>query len=93
MLIKNSFDIDIKLTQTDSGGRRLLFKALIKEENCTNANIYGPNKDAEPVQFYHKLSNLLRTNDFRNEENIIMGGDFNCPLIKKMEFKFPEGTS
>ena len=60
------------LTQTDSSGRLLLFKALIREENYTIANIYGPNKDAKAVQFYHKLSNLLRTNDFGNEENLIM---------------------
>ena len=97
VLIKNGFDIDIMLSQTDSSGRLLLFKALIKEENYTIANIYGPKKDAEAVQFYHKLSKLLRTNDFGNEENIIMGGDFNCPCIliwiKKVEFKFPGGTS
>ena len=97
MLIKNGFDIDIKLTQTDSSGRLLLLKALIREQNYTVANIYGPNKDAEAVQFYHKLSSLLRTNDFGNEENIIMGGGFNCPLNinldKKGGFKFPEGTS
>jgi len=88
MLIKNSFDIDIMLSQTDSSGRLLLFKALIKEENYTIANIYGPNKDAEAVQFYHKLSKLLRTNDFGNEENIIiMGGDFNCPLNINLDKK------
>jgi len=80
VLVKNGFDIDIMLSQTDSSGRLLLFKALIKEENYTIANICGPNKNAEAVQFYHKLSKLLRTNDFGNEENIIMGGDFICPL-------------
>ena len=97
VLIKNGSDIDIMLTQADSSGRLLLFKALIREESYTIANIYGPNKAAEAVQFSHKLSNLLRTNDFRNEENIIMGRDFNCPLNinldKKVEFKFPEGMS
>ena len=85
VLIKNGFDIDIKLTHTNSSGRLLLFKALIKEENYTIANIYRLNKDA--VQFYHKLSNLLRTNDFGNEENIIMGGDFNCPLNINLDKK------
>ena len=58
VLIKNGFDIDVMLTQTDLSRRLLLFKALIKEENYTIANIYGPNKDAEAVQFYDKLSNL-----------------------------------
>ena len=52
------------------------------------ANICGgPNKDVEAVQFYHKLSNLLRTNDFGNEENIIMGGDLNCPLNINLDKK------
>jgi len=87
VLIKNGFDIDIMLSQTESSGRLLLFKALIKEENYTIANIYGPNKDAEAVQFYHKLSKLLRTNDFGNEENLIMGGDFNCPLNINLDKK------
>ena len=64
VLIKNGFDIDIMLTQADSSGRLLLFKTLIREENYTIVNIYLPNKDAEAVQFYHKLSSLLRTNDF-----------------------------
>ena len=59
MLIKKGFDIDITLTQTDSSWRLLLFKALIKEENYTIANIYGPNKDAEAVQFYHNLSSVF----------------------------------
>ena len=80
VLIKKGFDIDIRLTQTDSIGRFILLKAVIKEENYTIANIYGPNKDADAVKFYHNLSNLLRTNDFSNGENITMGGDFNCPL-------------
>ena len=97
VLIKKGFDIDIRLTQTDSIGRLILLKAVIKEENYTIANIYGPNKDADAVKFYHNLSNLLRTNDFGNEENIIMAGNFNCPLNvsldKKVEFKFPEDTS
>ena len=39
VLIKNSSDIDIMMSQTDSSGRLLLFKALIKEENYTIAKI------------------------------------------------------
>ena len=84
MLIKKGFNIDIRLTQTESIGR---LKAVIKEENYTIANIYGPNKDADAVKFYRNLSNLLRTNDFGNEENIFMGGGFNCPLNVSLDKK------
>ena len=34
-LVQNGFDIDIMLTQRDSSGRLLLFKALIREETYT----------------------------------------------------------
>ena len=77
MLIKNGLDIKIQMNQTDLTGR--LIYIVIKEETYAIANIYGPNKDVDAVKFYHNLSNLLRTNDFGNEENTIMGGDFNCP--------------
>ena len=80
MLITNNLDVKIQTNQTDSTGRLVLIKAVIKEETYAIANIYRPNKDDDAVKFYHNLSNLLRTNDFGNEENIIMGGDFNCPL-------------
>ena len=77
VLIKNGLDIKIQMNQTDLTGR--LIYIVIKEETYAIANIYGPNKDVDAVKFYHNLSNLLRTNDFGNEENTIMGGDFNCP--------------
>ena len=80
MLIKNGLDIKVQMNQTDLTGRLILLKAVIKEETYAIANIYGPNKDVDVVKFYHNLSNLLRTNDFGNEENTIMGGNFNCPL-------------
>ena len=35
--------------------------------------------------FYQGIT--LRTNDFGNEENIIMGGDFNCPLNINLDKK------
>ena len=90
---KERLDIDMMWTQRDSNGRLFLLKASIEEENYTIAKIYGPNKDAEAFESYHKLSNVLRTfYDFGYEENITMGGDFNCALNinmdTKMEFKF-----
>ena len=36
--------------------------------------------DADAAKFYRNLSKLLRNDEFGNEENIIIGGDFNRPL-------------
>ena len=40
----------------------------------------GPNKDPDAVKFYRNLSKLLKNQEFGNEENIIISGDFNCTL-------------
>ena len=73
-------NITIQQAEISSDGRFIVLKAAIKNEIYTFANIYGPNKDADAVKFYRNLSKLLRNNEFGNGENIIIGGDFTCPL-------------
>ena len=43
-------------------------------------NINALNKDKGLIQFLRKLHGLLQTENLDSEENIILGGDFNCPL-------------
>ena len=43
-------------------------------------NLYAPNKDKEIINFLKNLLIILRNENLDSEENIIMGGDFNCPL-------------
>ena len=43
-------------------------------------NIYGPNQDSQLVNFYQKLLQLILEKGFDTIDNIIMVGDFNCPL-------------
>ena len=50
-------------------------------------NIYAPNKDSNIVSFFNNLLLILRNNNFDEEENISMGGDFNCPLNPLMDKK------
>lgn len=73
-------NITIQLSEISSDGRFIVLKAAINSEIYTIANIYSPNKDTEAVKFYRNLSKLLRNDELGNEENIIIGGDFNCPL-------------
>jgi len=80
ILIRNGLNITIQLSEISSDGRFIVIKAAINNEIYTVANIYGPNKDAEAVKFYRNLSKLLRNDEFGNEENIIVGGDYKCPL-------------
>jgi len=53
---------------------------LLKGKQTLLVNAYGPNRDNELVTFYPSLLQTIEDNDFDTIENIIMGGDFNCPL-------------
>ena len=46
---------------------------------CVLINVYAPNKDKNIIKFLNNLLITLRKNNFDDEENIIRGGDFNCP--------------
>ena len=80
ILIKNNLNITIQQSEISSDGRFIVLKAAINNEIYTIANISGPNKDADAVTFYRNLPKLLRNDKFGTKENIIIGGDFNCPL-------------
>ena len=91
ILIKNSLNITIQQSEISSDGRFIVLKADINNETYTIANIYGPNKDADAVKFYRNLSKVLRNDEFGYEENIIIGGDFNCPLDITLDKKGHNG--
>ena len=57
-----------------------ILKIQIDDKVYVLVNIYAPNKDKDLIQFFRKLHGLLQMEDLDSEENIILGGDFNCPL-------------
>ena len=49
-------------------------------------NIYAPNKDIDTVDFLNNLRMILHNENLDEEDNIILGGDFNClinPVLDK----------
>ena len=58
---------------------------MVLEQVPCPVNIYAPNKDKESVQFFRKLHTLLQIENLDSEENIILGGDFNCPLNPNLD--------
>ena len=78
ILVKKGVDCTIHSKILDPSGRYIILKAEIEDKMYILINIYAPNKDTNIVTFFNNLLMTLRKNDFDEEENII-GGDFNCP--------------
>ena len=50
-------------------------------------NIHAPNKDTNIVEFLKDLGTTLQKENLDEEENIILGGDLNCPLNPMLDKK------
>ena len=87
MLFKSKLDIVILQELFDSKGRLLALNVKINDKSYRLVNVYGPNKDGEAVRFYQTLSLNLRQMELDGDDNVIIGGDFNCPLDPTMDQK------
>ena len=68
-------------------GRYIILKAEINDKIYVLVYIYAPNKDKEIVTFLNKLVITLKNEDLDSENNIVIGGDFNCPLSPTIDKK------
>ena len=50
-------------------------------------NVYAPNKDKDQVNFFNKLLSILQNENLDSVDNIILGGDLNCPLDPLLDKK------
>ena len=79
ILIRNNFYCSVEEIVTDADGCYIMLKVLLRGVRPILGNIYGPNRGNKLVDLYHSVLQSIQTNDF-DTDNIIMGGDFNCPL-------------
>ena len=87
ILIRNSLDVDVIDEIPDNDGRFLFLRLKIQEVSYTIVNVYAPNKDDKAIQFYKKLNDFLLSQNITEEDNLILGGDFNCPLNPRLDKK------
>ena len=50
-------------------------------------NVYAPNKDKDLVKFFDNLLSIFTNENLDSEDNIILGGDLNCPLNPLLDKK------
>ena len=80
ILIKKGLDSFIHSQIVNTSGRYVVVKAAIKDKMYVFVNIYAPNKDEDIIKFFKNVFTKLETKNLDSEENIVIGGDFNCPL-------------
>ena len=58
--------------------RFIILKVEFNDSLYVLINVYAPNKDKDSVKFLEALRTTLRAENLDIEENLIVGGDFNC---------------
>ena len=79
ILIRNKFDCIVQESAIDADGRFFMLKVLLNGVQALLVNVYGPNRDSQLSSHQNLLKHILEKG-FDTFDNIIMGGDFNCPL-------------
>ena len=87
ILFRKGVDCVIHSKILDPLGRYVILKAEIKDKMYVLINIYAPNKDTNIVDFLNNLQTILLKENLDEEENIILGGDFNCPINPVLDKK------
>ena len=76
-LINPKFDYQVEKCIKDKNGRFIILDLKVENSHFILVNIYAPNDSTQQVKFLKDLQGLLAP---FSGENIIIGGDFNCPL-------------
>ena len=80
MILPNpKYDIDVIKFEKDNHGRLIVIDTKMNGANLVLMNLYPPNDISQQVQFFENVVNKLSN---YADENIIIGGDFNCPLTE-----------
>ena len=80
MILRNpKYDIDVIKFEKDNHGRLIVLNTKMNGVKLVLMNLYAPNDISQQVQFFEKVMNKLSN---YADENIIIGGDFNCSLTE-----------
>ena len=80
MILPNlKYDIDVIKFEKSNHGRLIVLDTTMNGANLVLMNLYAPSDIFQQVQFFDKIMNKLSN---YGDENIIIGGDFNCPLAE-----------
>ena len=74
----------------DKNGRSIFLKIKLDNQNLVLANVYAPSDIPQQIKFYKDLNQTLRG---FSDNNLIIGGDFNCALTPKDRKSVKQGSN
>lgn len=93
ILIRNGFDCEIVKSKVDNEGRYILLKLLINDNQFVYGNIYAPNKVVDRETFFKEINTMLESLNVTENDNTILGGDWNTVLNPKLDKKVGKGAN
>ena len=86
ILLRNGLDYKIINSVTDSNGRFIMLLIEIQGVLYKMINVYAPDAEGLAVDFFEGVLEIFEKENVVEEDNLIIGGDFNCvlnPLLDK----------
>ena len=90
ILARSSLEFGPCVVRADPNGRFIIVKCKIQDKDFVVGNIYGPNNEAEHVKFIESLRVTLTHLGITNNDDIIIGGDWN--VIRNIDLDKSGGT-
>ena len=82
VLFKKDLPIEILDIHRSIDGRKILVNVKLNDNIFSLVNVYAPNNESNRLDFFKKLK-LFISHHCRDENNVIIAGDFNCKIAER----------
>ena len=90
ILVNPRYKLEVIKSCKDKNGRFIILNTKLDNQHLVLVNIYAPNDTSEQIKFFQELNKTL-TNYADN--NLIIGGHFNCALTPKDRKSVKQATN
>ena len=90
ILVNPRYQLEVIRSTKDKNGRSIILEIKLDNQNLVLANVYAPNDITQQIKFFQELNQALNSYP---DNNLIIGGDFNCALTPKDRKSAKQGSN
>ena len=90
ILVNSRYELEVIKSCKDKNERFIILETKLDNQHLVLVNIYAPNDTSQQIKFFQELNKTL-TN--YADDNLIIGGDFNCALTPKDRKSVKQATN